>query len=164
MAYGTYYNGFNGVNPYYPTAAPGVNNPYQQPPVAQPVPQPVQNPVQNVQNSQNTIQNGTNGMLWCSGEEEAKAWIVQPGSTVFIMDRDGSSFYLKSTDASGMPQPLRVFDYKERVNAPKSPDSAASFNSVEYVTREEFDRLAEELAVLKANKATNTKKNTKETE
>ena len=30
------------------------------------------------------------------------------------MDSESNSFYIKSCDASGMPLPLRIFDYKER--------------------------------------------------
>ena len=37
------------------------------------------------------------------------------GNTVMLLDAENSVFYLKSADArSGMPLPLRIFDYKER--------------------------------------------------
>lgn len=89
-----------------------------------------------------------NGILWVQGEEGAKAYMVAPGNTVMLMDSDGSSFYLKSADASGMPQPLRVFDYVERVTAPKTPVAAPQAPMVEYVTRADFDRLAERAEAL----------------
>lgn len=83
-----------------------------------------------------------NGILWVQGEEGVKAYMVAPGNTVMLMDSDGSSFYLKSADASGMPQPLWVFNYVERVTAPKAPVAAPQAQTVEYVTRADFDRLA----------------------
>lgn len=114
-----------------------------------------QQPMQTAQQPQAT----SNGILWCQGEESAKGWMVAPGNTVLLMDSDGSCFYLKSVDASGMPQPLRIFDYKERVTAPKTAHEAPQTPVVDYVTRADFDALsarydaiAAELEALKAKK------------
>lgn len=124
-------------------------------------------PMQPVQQTQ-TAQPVSNGINWCQGEEGAKAWLVAPGTTVMLMDSDGSSFYLKSADASGMPQPLRIFDYVERT-APKTPVQASLNSDVEYVTRADFDALAAradalaaELAALKEKNAARVKKTTRE--
>lgn len=103
---------------------------------------------------QQPAQQPATGINWVQGEEGARAWMVGPGSTALLMDSDGSSFYLKSADASGMPQPLRIFDYVERVQAPKTPVQAAQAPAVQFVTREEFDALAAELEALKAKKCT----------
>jgi hypothetical protein len=46
--------------------------------------------------------------------EGAKAYPVTAGNSVLLMDSEESVFYIKTTDQSGMPQPLRVYDYKER--------------------------------------------------
>lgn len=40
--------------------------------------------------------------------------MVAAGNTVLLMDSENQTFYLKSADPSGMPLPLRIFDYKER--------------------------------------------------
>lgn len=64
---------------------------------------------------------GGGAINWVQGIEGAKAFLVAPGNTVLLMDSDGSCFYLKSADNSGMPMPLRVFDYKERVQAATKP-------------------------------------------
>lgn len=85
------------------------------------------------------------GILWVQGEEGAKAYMVAPNSSVLLMDSENSSFYIKSTDASGMPQPLRIFDYTERTAA-RTPESPAQ----EYVTRAEFDALAARLDAVTA--------------
>lgn len=63
----------------------------------------------------------TPSIIWVQGEEGAKAYMVAAGNSVLLMDSENSAFYIKSTDASGMPLPLRVFDYKERTTATKCP-------------------------------------------
>ena len=119
---------------YFPTNYP--NFPYSLPnPAAAPVPPTV--PSGAVGNGQQA----NNGILWVQGETGAKSYLVAPGQSVLLKDSEQSSFYIKSSDNSGMPQPLRIFDYVERKTetAAKVPDKAE-----EYVTRSEFEkRLAE---------------------
>lgn len=50
--------------------------------------------------------------------------------------------YIKSTDQSGMPQPLRVFEYKERTGH-QNASVIASKPSEEYVSRKEFEAFRE---------------------
>lgn len=80
------------------------------------------------------------GILWVQGEEAAKAYMVAPGATVLLMDSEGQSFYLKSTDPQGMPLPLRIFDYVER--AAQKPLEQPQISTGEFVTRREFEALA----------------------
>jgi hypothetical protein len=57
-------------------------------------------------------------------------------------DSENSVFYIKTLDASGMPLPLRTFDYTERMPAQAPMPSAqneAQFNPGEFVTRKEFE-------------------------
>lgn len=61
-----------------------------------------------------------NAITWVTGIEGAKAYPVAPGSTLLLMDSDGATFYMKSADISGMPLPLRIFDFKERDAMPKA--------------------------------------------
>lgn len=97
-------------------------------------------------------------IIWVSGEAGAKSYLVAPGNTVMLLDAENSVFYLKSADASGMPLPLRIFDYKERQNAPtsdfKAPTSDFSGLDDKFVTRKEFDELKASIA-----SQTTTKKN-----
>ena len=105
--------------------------------------QTMQQPVQ--QNTQQMPpQQGNNGIIWVQGEEGAKAYMVAPGNSVFLMDSEASVFYIKSSDASGMPMPLRIFDYTERTAA-KTPAQAAPMPNEEYVTRQEFNALTARL-------------------
>lgn len=135
----------------------GAQMPMQQPMMAQ--------PMQNMQQLQQTPnQTANNGINWVQGAEGAKAWMTAPGSTVLLMDSDGSSFYLKTVDASGMPQPLRTFDYVERTTTPKTPAEAKETLSSDYVTREEFQAVLTELEALKSHKCACGKKSVKESE
>ena len=84
----------------------------------------------------------SNGINWVSGESGAKSWIVGRGESVLLMDSESQCFYIKSADASGMPLPLRVFDYTERTqNAPQGSQSALNQSSDNFITRTEFDDL-----------------------
>lgn len=98
--------------------------------MAQPAQQPQQSPI-----------------IWVQGEEAAKAYLVAPGNSVLLMDSEGNRFYLKSTDAQGMPMPLRVFDYTERTSQAQESRPA---NPSEFVTRAEFDALAARIEKLTA--------------
>ena len=102
-----------------------------QPPTTQPAAQPI-------------AQQGNNGLIWVQGEAGAKSYLVAPGNTVMLMDSEGERFYLKSADASGMPMPLRIFEYKERTEASSpafsAPVAAQNVNLDNFVTREEFEQ------------------------
>lgn len=125
-------------NPY--SYQPNYFNPYNQPqPTAQNMPV----------NAPSMPQNNGNGVNWVQGESGAKSWAVAPNNTVLLMDSEAERFYLKSTDASGMPLPLRIFDYKERTN---EQSKKLMQNNVEYVTKAEFDAFKDELLFGKPEK------------
>ena len=79
-----------------------------------------------------------NGIVWVQGEAGAKSYLVGAGQSVLLMDSESSRFYIKSTDSSGMPMPLRTFEYKEVL-----AQQAASGS--EYVTRDEFKKWADDI-------------------
>ncbi len=81
------------------------------------------------------------GITWVQGEEGAKAYLVAAGNSVLLMDSEAQTFYIKSTDPSGMPLPLRIFDYAERTAQPK----AAAQPAPDYITRDEFSSFAAKL-------------------
>ncbi len=117
-------------NSYFPTSY----SPYQQAAMQQY--QAMQQPQQ---------QNG-GGLLWVQGIEGAKSHFVSPGQSVLLMDSESNSFFIKTADASGMPMPLRVFDYKERTaqQTPQHP-TAATIDTSGFITREEFEARIKEL-------------------
>lgn len=102
------------------------------------------------------VQQPNNGLIWVQGESGAKSYLVAPNVTVMLMDSEGERFYLKSADASGMPLPLRIFDYKERTNTPvsdfKAPTSGSPELDDKYITREEFERRMASIAPQAATK------------
>lgn len=81
------------------------------------------------------VQSSTPSIVWVQGEAGAKSYLVGAGQSVLLMDSERSTFYIKSTDASGMPMPLRTFDYTERAQVVAQSPAAVS----EYITREEFN-------------------------
>lgn len=107
-------------------------------------------------------QNG--GINWVQGEEGAKAFAVDPGQNVLLMDAETSAFYIKSTDPSGMPLPLRVFDYTERT----AQKQTISVPQSDFVTRKEFtdvqSKLDELSEIVAAKSADNKQKSTKNSE
>ena len=101
---------------------------------------------QNVpQFAQNTQQSSSAGIIWVQGEAAAKAYPVASGQSVLLMDSEDSVMYIKSTDQSGMPQPLRVFDYKERTSAKIEPAAVKQASSDEFVSRKEFEEFREDV-------------------
>lgn len=137
--------------PYQPGFAPGYY------PMGQPSAMPDQL-AQLRQNYQQPQQSAP--IIWVQGEEGAKAYMVAAGNSVLLMDSENSVFYIKSTDASGMPQPLRVFDYTER--GKQAVEKIESKND-KFVTREEFDALCARFDALTADKPGKGDNNAKST-
>ena len=128
-------------NPYYPQPMPDNLMQMRQQQMMQPMQQPMSQPVQ-----QNPIAQG--GVQWVSGEQEARGYLIAPNSAVALWDSTAPTVYLKQADASGKPT-LKIYDLVERTetasNAPQKP-------VVEFVTREEFDRLAALVGEIKGKK------------
>ena len=104
------------------------------------------------------MQQQSRQIMWVSGEAGAKSYLVAPGNTVMLLDAENSDFYLKSADASGMPLPLRIFDYKERTTTAQQAFggsvTAESVNLDNFVTRKEFDELKASIASQPTHKKT----------
>lgn len=102
---------------------------------------------QPVQMQQVQPQNNTNSIIWVQGESGAKAYPVAPNMSVLLMDSESSTFYIKTTDNSGMPLPLRTFDYSERGQQSTEKPQASAIVDMDYITREEFERRLDELKI-----------------
>ena len=89
-------------------------------------------------------QNVNNGIIWVQGEAGAKSYLVGSGNSVLLMDSEQSRFYIKSTDNSGMPMPLRIFEYSEVTN---NVDKKVNVINSDYVTHEELEKRLKELEV-----------------
>lgn len=128
MPYPIYQNYGNYAYPQNYSYAPQVT-----PVVAPQIPQP--------QQQQN------NGVQWVQGEAAAKSYLVGANQSVLLMDSEANTFYIKSADASGMPMPLRIFDYTERTQ-PVAESTAVEVDLTGYVTKEDLQKTQEELKKL----------------
>lgn len=151
---------------------PYLNNPYQppyyQPPMPDQLAQLRQNQFQSPQmqptQQMPTQQPASNPIIWVQGEAAARSYMVAAGNTVMLMDSDANTFYLKSADGSGVPQPLRIFDYTERAAAPKTPVPVQRAPEDEYVTRTEFDALQNKIDAFLSTPANSTNSRRKKEE
>ena len=124
-------------NPYYPQPMPDNLMQMRQQQMPQiPQMQQVANPIPQ------------SGVQWVNGEMEARNWMVAPNAAIALWDSSAPTVYLKQADASGKPT-LKIYDLVERAEtAPNAPQKSG----VEFVTREEFDRLAALVGELKGKK------------
>lgn len=111
-------------------------------------------------------QQNNNGINWVLGETAAKSYAVAPGQSMLLMDSENPVFYIKSTDQSGMPLPLRVFDYTERKNEHTTNTNIVTTKNTDYISRSEFDAFKSEITQAikqsKQNNNSNIKRTTKE--
>lgn len=127
-----------------PFMNPNYFNPYQQQ-VQPPMDRLAQLQAQQYQPMQQPAQSNQS-LIYVQGESAAKSWMVGAGQSVLLMDSESPVFYIKSADASGIPLPLRVFDYTERTqntsqNVPQATNPAQIDLDGKYVTRAEYDDL-----------------------
>lgn len=82
------------------------------------------------------------GVVEVSGENEAAGYLVASGASVLLWWKEGRKFFLKSRDVNGSPLPMKTMTYTE------DDTSAASQPLTEYITRTEFNVLAERITEL----------------
>lgn len=95
------------------------------------------------QNNQAPQQN--NSIIWVQGEAGAKSYLVAPNSTVTLWDTESETIYIKSADASGMPN-MKVLDYKIRGNAVETANIPMQNG---FATKDDLNALRDELTALK---------------
>lgn len=129
-------------NNYFPQTYQQQYYPQMQPVVQQPPQQPTPH---------------DNGIIWVSGIEGAKSYLVGSGKSVLLLDSENNTFYIKSTDMSGMPQPLRIFDYTERTSQPQSNQileaQVREIDTSMFVTRDELEERLSKLTAPKTTKS-----------
>lgn len=96
------------------------------------------------QNSQAPQQN--NSIIWVQGEAGAKSYLVAPNSTVTLWDTESETIYVKSADASGMPN-MKVLDYKIRGNAVETANIPMQNG---FATKDDLNALRDEFNALRA--------------
>lgn len=104
------------------------------------------------------------GIIWVQGEAGAKAYPVANGNSVLLMDSERSYFYIKTTDNSGIPQPIRKFSYEEETEKKEVAPVVSKVDTSKFITREEFEKRLADLTpverevVKEPPKQTQTKK------
>ena len=101
----------------------------------------------------NTV-NQLGAINWVQGEAGARSIPVPAGQKALLIDSETNVFYIKSSDPSGMPLPLRKFEYKEVGNV--ESDTTTAQAQSEYVTHEELEQA---LAKLKTKEKKEDKPN-----
>jgi len=96
-----------------------------------------------------------NGIKWVQGEAGARACAINPGTSAVLMDSERDVFYIKTTELSGMPRPLRIFEFKEITS--ESQESTSKIGQTSFVTKDEFEQRLSKLEQLL--KSTGGKKN-----
>jgi len=99
----------------------------------------------------NPMQPQLGAINWVQGEAGARSVPVGAGQKVQLMDSETNIFYIKSSDSSGMPLPLRVFEYKEITNGAET-DTNTDRPQSKYVTHEELEQILTELKPKKEEK------------
>lgn len=98
---------------------------------------------------QQNYQTQQNGLTWVQGESGAKSFFVPANGTVLLMDSEADQFFIKSSDASGMPLPLRKFAYKEVMDTQPMPQPSVQKEANTYATKDDLDELRREIEELR---------------
>ena len=130
MAYQTFYNPYQ----YQMFTNNQAQTPLQQIPQSMPVQMPQQ------------PQPMSSGIIWVQGKSAAQAYPVPAGQTILLMDSDSPTLYLKTTDVSGRPAPMVVYDLVERKEDVAATDTPKPepVDLSEYVKRSEIEDLIEQ--------------------
>lgn len=105
-------------------------------------------------------QQTNNGITWVQGENAAKSYPVMAGQSILLMDSENPVMYIKSTDQSGMPLPLRVFDYTERTEL---RSQSVQEQKTDYISRNEFEAFRDEIRAELKHSTSNTSITTSKT-
>lgn len=106
----------------------------------------------------------TSDMIFVLNENEAVSYLVAPGNTVTLWDKNNPTIYIKSVNAQGVPS-LRILDFNERAqNAPQKPaehvcECAGKYAPIDAVNGlerkiEALESKLEEMTTAKATKQT----------
>lgn len=133
MAYGNPFGGYGAPMYGYPMMQQPMPDQLAQLRSAQPYTQ--------IQQAQQSAQQGSS-LLWVQGEAGARGYLVAPGQTIMLLDSERPTFYIKSSDASGVPS-MRIFDYTER-----TAQAAPAQDAQQYATRAEVEELRAQLSAV----------------
>ena len=96
--------------------------------------------------TQQSVGTNTNALIWVQGEAGAKSYMVAPNQTVVLWDSEQDVVYIKSADASGMPN-VKVLDYTIRNNGAQKAEILAQND---FATKDDVELLRKEINALKS--------------
>lgn len=118
------------------------------------------NPSNPYMNNYNAMQNQVgNNLIRVTGIEGAKAYQMQPNSTVALFDISEDIMYIKSTDGAGFPT-IRTFGFapiEQPTNQGNDFISRAEFEQFKQEVLDNGKQLISEPKSVKSNKLTGTK-------
>lgn len=95
-------------------------------------------------------QQSNNQIIFVQGETGAKAYQIPINSTVLLMSSEANEFFIKSTDQAGFPT-IKKYRFTE-VTQTKTTEQEQQVKTQNFVTREEFEALKNEIKQLKEPK------------
>lgn len=95
-------------------------------------------------------QQSNNQIIFVQGETGAKAYQIPINSTVLLMSSEANEFFIKSTDQAGFPT-IKKYRFTE-VTPTKTTEQEQQVKTQNFVTREEFEALKNEIKQLKEPK------------
>lgn len=96
-------------------------------------------------------QQSNNQIIFVQGETGAKAYQIPINSTVLLMSSEANEFFIKSTDQAGFPT-IKKYKFTEVTQAAGQSAQQQQVKTQNFVTREEFEALKNEIKQLKEPK------------
>jgi len=96
-------------------------------------------------------QQSNNQIIFVQGETGAKAYQIPINSTVLLMSSEANEFFIKSTDQAGFPT-IKKYKFTEVIQATGQSAQEQQVKTQNFVTREEFEALKNEIKQLKEPK------------
>lgn len=87
--------------------------------------------------------------IFVSGIEDVKMRVLDPNSDFIFFDNEKSMIYRKVVDGTGHFE-VKAFDVIEHKEAEKQPNAAQPLNPQEFVRKEEFEALQNQINALAA--------------
>ena len=108
-------------------------------------------------------QQPNNQIIFVQGETGAKAYQIPINSTVLLMSSEANEFFIKSTDQAGFPtiKKYKFSEVTQTIGQAQGQTNTEQVKTQNFVTREEFETLKNEIKQLKEPKNESDNENAK---
>ena len=93
----------------------------------------------------------SSSFVWVQGEAGAKSYPVAPGNRVALFDSENPVVYIKSTDSTGRPSNMEIYDLVKRTEQTNATTETVDLSS--YVTRDEIESILSALVSKEVDRA-----------